>query len=120
MESVRQQTEGSVRAKGLASLAHGAVPQAQQIIDKAAVDAELMSQATRVEKEMRSMDADDRHAAAKAATHHTALAAKSQISQRERAARYFAAHGMEKVGQSLGITAAKGNAVSIASVAEKT
>merc|ERR1719296_669585 len=67
------------------------------------LDASLLSRASRIERQLREMDASA--ASASASGKHTAsLAARQQTSESQqlRAARFFATHGLSKVGHLLG------------------
>merc|ERR1719436_145419 len=71
------------------------------------LDAQLLERAAHVEQEMRAMPAPTSGDAPKKAAlaeqaHEKVLGASSETSRRERAARFFATHGMGAVGKLLG------------------
>mmetsp|Transcript_16421 Transcript_16421/g.49431 ORF Transcript_16421/g.49431 Transcript_16421/m.49431 type:complete len:212 (-) Transcript_16421:61-696(-) len=96
MESVRVKTEGG-DAKPLVSAVAKKAPVAGGRGERfPGLDKDLMERADRVAEEMREMNEPS------PAPKKALLASKSQESRQERAARFFATHGMKGVGSMLG------------------
>mmetsp|Transcript_80025 Transcript_80025/g.138907 ORF Transcript_80025/g.138907 Transcript_80025/m.138907 type:complete len:211 (+) Transcript_80025:92-724(+) len=98
MEAVRQKTEGSTGQSRVVTAAT-----AKKSMNGAAdmfpgLDDELMKKADTIEEQIREEDA----AAKKSTQKKTVLTSEHQESAHVRAARFFAAHGMEEVGRLLG------------------
>merc|ERR1719253_1356035 len=100
MESVRTKTEGG-SAKPVVAAVAAKAPAAASSERFPGLDKDLMERADRVAEEMRAMDEPK---APEAAAKKAALASESQESRRDRAARFFATHGMKGVGSMLGDT----------------
>merc|ERR550537_677332 len=100
MEQVRVQTEGKAAVPAVAAVAKKTAKATDEYFPgEHDLDKELFAKADEVQKEVANMkDPTVEDAPKKAA----ALNAQSQESQQQRAARYFAAHGMKKVGHMLG------------------
>jgi len=98
MESVRVQTEGGATKKHAVVQQVASVPPEQQHELFPGLEQELMNKADYVEKDMQqfSQKADSSE------TKRAVLTSKHQESAHDRAARFFATHGMMDVGHMLG------------------
>merc|ERR1719387_2716199 len=93
MEGVRQKTEGPSAVAPVLEKAASPMP------DQATLDAMLMKKADQAQSILKEMEAED-------PTKKALVTKKSKVvsgeTQAQRAARYFATHGMKKVGHALG------------------
>jgi len=109
MEGVRLETEDAMKDSSASQPAH--VPLALSGASKdvafgedVALDSALMRSADRIERDMEARSVAQPQSATRK---RTVLAVQHQESQQDRAARYFAVHGLGKVGEMLGLGASK-------------
>merc|ERR1719378_836449 len=98
MENVRAQTEGGPVAAPVKKVSHDAAQSGDFFPGEQALDDQLMKKADQVQLELANMKDPTLDQTPKKA----ALSSVKAESTEERAARYFATHGMKKVGHMLG------------------